>query len=86
MYKKMVKHLENLVSLQKQMLNALQNMTPITTEEVWLDSTDVKQILKISDPTLYRLRKNNVLSTRKIGGKWYYSKSALLQLLRGNWD
>ena len=74
---------QEMVSLLRQILDVLQNFAPVQkTEEVWLDNTDVKRMLKISDPTLYRLRKSNQLPAKKIGGKWYYAKSDLLKLIR----
>lgn len=74
---------EMMVSLLRQILDALLKFAPVQAEEVWLDNTDVKGLLKISSPTLYRLRKSNQLPAKKIGGKWYYLKSALLELIRG---
>ena len=41
----------------------------------WLDAADVKHILKISDSTLYRLRKGNVIRHCKIGSKNYFLAS-----------
>ncbi len=83
MQKETLQTQEMMVSLLKQILDTLLKFAPVQTEEVWLDNTDVKELLKISDPTLYRLRKSNQLPAKKIGGKWYYSKSDLLRLIRG---
>lgn len=47
----------------------------------WLDSTDVKSLLKISDRSLYRLRNKYGLPAKKIGGKWYYLRKALEQFV-----
>lgn len=43
--------------------------------EEWLDSADVKIIFKISDSTLYRLRKSREIPFIKLRGKFYYPKS-----------
>lgn len=83
MQKETLQTQEMMVYLLRQILDALLKFAPVQTEEVWLDNTDVKELLKISDPTLYRLRKSNQLPAKKIGGKWYYSKSDLLRLIRG---
>ena len=40
-----------------------------------LDSATVKQILNISDSTLYRMRKNKDIPFRKVGKLYYYPKS-----------
>lgn len=41
----------------------------------YYDSADVKQLLKISDRTLQRLRKSGEIQYIRIGGKIYYPKS-----------
>lgn len=82
MAKEIIQYLETLVALSQQLLAALANKEALTADEIWLDNADVKQMLKISDTTLYRRRKSNQLPHRKIGGKWYYPKSALLKLLK----
>ena len=41
----------------------------------WLDATDVKMLLHISDTTLWRLRKNNKIPFNKIGSKYLYPES-----------
>ena len=45
------------------------------THPEYYDSADVKQLLKISDRTLQRLRKSGEIPHIKIGGKIYYPKS-----------
>ena len=55
----------------------------VDLKEELLDSAKVKQLLNISDSTLYRMRKKNEIPHKKIGGMFYYPKSffttALLQ-------
>lgn len=48
--------------------SALQN--PETAK--WIDSVQVKQILGISESTLYRIRKNKILLPQRIGGRDYF--------------
>ncbi len=50
--------------------------------EKYLDSADVKQMLKVSDSTLYRWRKKNEIKYIKIRGKIYYSISSLFDNLK----
>lgn len=43
-----------------------------TENDEWLDSAELKQRLKISDKTVYRMRKSGVVSAKQLSGKWYY--------------
>jgi len=80
MYENLVKHLETLIGLQQQMLAilALWAAGNAHQQEELLDSTDIKQMLNISDSTLYRLRKSKQIKCKLIAGKWYYYKSSIL--------
>lgn len=73
--------LEQLLALQLQLLNICSAFAqPILSDE-WLDNTDVKRLLKISDSSLYRLRKNNILAAKRVAGKWYYQMDTLRELI-----
>ncbi|MNK46505.1 hypothetical protein D3C87_652900 [compost metagenome] len=78
MQKELFKYLDTIVALQQQLLDALLGAKPFSQDEEWLDNADMKQLLKISDATLYRLRKSEQLLSKKIGGKWFYAKSAMI--------
>lgn len=52
-----------------------------TSLEDWLDGKDVKKLLKISERTLQTLRSNGTLAYSKIGGKLYYRRQDLQNLL-----
>jgi hypothetical protein len=45
------------------------------SKEKWLDGTDVKQMLHISESTLWRYRKKNMIPFSKIGNKYVYPES-----------
>lgn len=81
MYVDILKKLEILIAIQQNMLALLANAgaTPYLDEEELLDSTDIKKLLKISDSSLYRLRRTKQIKCRQIAGKWYYFKSSILQ-------
>ncbi len=81
MQKELFNYLTTIVDLQQQLLAALLAQTEASSPEEWLDNTDVKQLLKISDRTLYRLRSAKTLWCQKIGGKWYYPRKALERYL-----
>lgn len=46
-------------------------------EDVWLDSTDVRNLLNIGRTTLYRRREDGAWVAKKIGRKWFYLKSSI---------
>lgn len=73
-------YLGTIIQLQQELLQLLLGRQ-MQVEE-WLDSVDVKNRLKISDRTLHRLRSTGQLSARKVGGKWYYPQSELLQKMQ----
>ena len=53
-----------------------------TTNIEFLESYKVIHILKISESTLYRYRKNKQIPFKKIGGKYVYPKSYFLDLIK----
>lgn len=79
MHKELFQYLDAIIILQQQLLEVLLGAGQTVTAHEWLDNTDVKQLLKISDRTLYRLRSSGQLPAKKIGGKWYYPRKALDQ-------
>lgn len=61
------------LSEMKETIKKLQQ--PQRTEIRWLDSADVKIRFKISDTTLWRLRKENKIPFTKMGNKFVYPES-----------
>lgn len=47
-----------------------------------IDQTDVKSILKISDSTLFRIKRQQIISPVRIGKRDYYSRAAIEALVR----
>lgn len=47
-----------------------------------LSSKEACALLKISAPTLIKLRSGGKIKARKIGGKLFYSKNEILKLLK----
>ncbi|SHK52987.1 helix-turn-helix domain-containing protein [Epilithonimonas mollis] len=47
------------------------------------DTADVKQLLKASDSTVYRLRKSGKLKFIKIRGRIYYTIASVKKLMKG---
>lgn len=83
MYIEIIEKLDQLLSLQQRILARLLAAEKTDQQEEWLDNTDVKRMLKISDSSLYRLRKNQLLPCKRIAGKWYYSKLAIATIING---
>ena len=50
----------------------------------WLKSYQVKNLLKISQNTLQKLRMDGTLKSTKIGGILYYNYEDILNVLEGN--
>lgn len=74
MKKELFEYLKIIVQLQEQLLQLLWGQQQLKAKEEWLDGTDVKNRLNISERTLYRLRTTGQVSARKIGRKWYYAQ------------
>ena len=47
----------------------------------FLTAKEVKEILRCSDSTLSNYRNSNILSAKKVGGRFYYSQMDLNKLL-----
>ena len=78
-----------MVDVQEQILALLKSMAfhhlpDKSRNEEWLDSADVKRMLKIGDSALYRFRNQQVVPCKRIGKKWYYSRTALHELESSN--
>lgn len=80
MHAEILSKLDELLVLQHQLINICRSLSQPLPPETWLDNTDVKNLLKISDSSLYRLRKNNLLPAKQIAGKWYYDLAVLQEL------
>ena len=69
----LVTKIEDLVDLLHKIFSA--NKTPIaqtSSWNEWVDHVDIKRILKLSDSSIYRLRKKQILRAKRVSGKWYY--------------
>jgi len=62
----------------KETINKLQQ-SKHTTIDKWLDGTDVKKMLHISESTLWRYRKNRMIPFTKIGNKYVYPESYFMK-------
>jgi predicted DNA-binding transcriptional regulator AlpA len=58
------------------------NMPQPLGQERWLDSADLKQLYNLSDSTIYRLAKRNILHPKMVGKRKYFKESEVLQYAR----
>lgn len=74
---------EDLQIFKTELLEEIKNLLQVKNSEkkLWLRSTEVKELLKISTGTLQNLRVNGTLSYTRIGGTLYYNYKDIEQLL-----
>lgn len=58
-------------------------LTSQKSEQKYLRSADVRQMLNISDSTLQRLRINNTIPSVKINGTWFYKYEDVGNMMKG---
>lgn len=76
---------EDLQEFQKGMLIHLENLlNKQTTQNQWLKSSEVCDMLKITHRTLQTLRCNNMIIHTRIGKTLYYKLADIQQLLAKN--
>lgn len=46
----------------------------------WVDSLEVQRMLSFSPSTLYRLRKNGALVSKRLGGRYFYYAPDIFRL------
>jgi ACT domain-containing protein len=81
--------LQQIISLLKEIITELAGIRAairtlavqeLLVKEELLDNSDAMRLLKISPSTLYRWRKQNLISPQIIGNKYYYVKAELVRL------
>ena len=74
---------EDLQEFKTELIEELKNLLHLTTKEqkLWLRSSEVMSLLKISSGTLQNLRINGTLRYSKIGGTLYYNYQDIEKLL-----
>lgn len=70
------------IVLLYEILNRLDNFGLKNPSKDLLDSADLKQLYNLSDSSVYRLRRNNKIKYIKLGGKYYYSRRSIEDLLK----
>lgn len=77
---------EDLQEFKYELLEEIKNLFQVKTKEqkLWLRSSEVKELLKISSGTLQNLRINGTLRCSKVGGTLYYNYQDIEALLENN--
>ncbi|MCQ4141892.1 helix-turn-helix domain-containing protein [Chryseobacterium sp. EO14] len=75
---------EDLQEFKTELLEDLQNLfqIKISQQKLWLRSSEVKSLLKISSGTLQNLRTNGTLSYTRVGGTIYYNYKDIEEMLK----
>lgn len=58
-------------------------ITSQKSEQTYLRSADVKQLLNISDSSLQRLRISKALPASKVNGTWFYKHEDVIKMVEG---
>lgn len=74
---------EDLQEFKTELLEDIKNLFHIKTTEqkLWLRSSEVKELLKISSGTLQNLRINGTLTYSRVGGTLYYNYQDIEKML-----
>ena len=74
---------EDLQEFKSELLEDIKNLFQFrsTEQKLWLKSSEVKELLKISSGTLQNLRINGTLTCSKVGGTLYYNYRDIEKLL-----
>lgn len=75
---------EDLQEFKTELLEDIQNLfqIKISQQKLWLRSSEVKALLKISSGTLQNLRINGTLSYTRVGGTLYYNYKDIEEMLK----
>lgn len=74
---------EDLQEFKIELLEEIKDLFHIKTtqQKLWLRSSEVKELLKISTGTLQTFRRNGTLSYTRIGGILYYNDKDIEKLM-----
>lgn len=69
------------IALLHKIIDLLDNLSKKNSPPDLLDNADLKQRYHLSDSSIYRLRQNEKIKYIKLGGKFYYSRQSIEDLL-----
>jgi hypothetical protein len=80
--KHIIEILERMEKKQNEFFSELRAMSKSQGSDTdqWVDSLEVQRMLCFSSSTLYRLRKNGDLLTKRLGGRYFYYAPDIFRL------
>lgn len=84
-YRLLVRILNALLSLDDKagrILDEQVNLVKADQQERWLDSADLKQLYNLSDSTIYRLAKRNILNPVMVGKRKFFKEAEVQRYAR----
>jgi hypothetical protein len=73
---------EDLADFRLQLLKDIENLLDIKKNKKWLKTSEVLELLDMSDVTLQTLRNKGIIPFRKLGGICYYNADELDEALK----
>lgn len=73
---------EDLASFRLQLLKDIENLLEIKKNKKWLKTSEVLELLDMSDVTLQTLRNKGIIPFRKLGAICYYNVDELDEALK----
>jgi len=73
-----------LYELEERLYNRMLNLLKASKPKAWMQTPELKKILKISDSTAQYLRNTRALPCSKIKGTYYYKYNDVINLLERN--
>lgn len=75
---------EDLKEFKTELLEDIKSLfnVKVSEQKLWLRSSEVKELLKISSGTLQNLRTNGSLSYTRVGGTLYYNYKDIEEMLK----
>ncbi|ULB35752.1 helix-turn-helix domain-containing protein [Proteiniphilum propionicum] len=77
-YKKLIDKIDRIASF---VIKAEQSKTKDSANDIWMDSNEVAELLRISTRTLQRLRKENIINYSMLRGRCLYRLSEIERCL-----
>lgn len=77
---------EDLLEFRNELIQELEellSLKAVSEQKLWLKSSEVKELLKISNGTLQNLRISGALTYNKVGGTLYYNYKDIEKLMNG---
>lgn len=78
---------EDLEQFKDELINEVKTLVKEAIKppaSIWIKSAEVRELLKISNSTLCKMRANGSIPCTKVGSIFFYDRNAITNLLRAN--